>query len=138
MLYPLSYGGARAQSSDPGTQLGWQGVVPVHPATRTPVFPAQDHSRANEPRSRLAVSLATCAGAGLHKASSPADTFPRSSVGIRTRCHPPDSPRDHAPGSAPERASTAAPDRRAAWDPLREVVLRAAKGARARRATQAA
>lgn len=44
MLYPLSYGGARAQSSDPGIQLGWQGVVPVHPATRTPIFPAQDHS----------------------------------------------------------------------------------------------
>ncbi|SCE74034.1 hypothetical protein GA0070612_0660 [Micromonospora chokoriensis] len=42
MLYPLSYGGARAQSSDLGVDLGWQGVAHV---PRTAVVPAQDHSR---------------------------------------------------------------------------------------------
>ena len=31
MLYPLSYEGARAQSSDLGVHLGWQGVAGVHP-----------------------------------------------------------------------------------------------------------
>ena len=31
MLYPLSYGGASAQSSDLGVHLGWQGVAHVHP-----------------------------------------------------------------------------------------------------------
>ena len=40
MLYPLSYGGARAQSSDLGVHRGWQGVADVHPVTRTLCLPS--------------------------------------------------------------------------------------------------
>ncbi len=44
MLYPLSYEGARAQSSDKGFAWGgreWQAFTHV---TRTPVLPAQEHT----------------------------------------------------------------------------------------------
>ncbi|MFC4020797.1 hypothetical protein ACFOW4_23035 [Micromonospora sp. GCM10011542] len=34
MLYPLSYEGASAWSSDLGFTGGWQGVARVHPVTR--------------------------------------------------------------------------------------------------------
>ena len=40
MLYPLSYGGARAQSSDLGVHLGWQGVAHVHPRHPDPRSPS--------------------------------------------------------------------------------------------------
>ncbi len=40
MLYPLSYGGARAQSSDLRVHLGWQGVAHVHPRSPGPRSPS--------------------------------------------------------------------------------------------------
>lgn len=50
MLYPLSYEGARAQSSDLGfTWAGREWPTFTH-VIRTAVLPAQDHTRAPEPR----------------------------------------------------------------------------------------
>ena len=40
MLYPLSYEGARAQSSDQGVRLGRQGVAGVHPRHPYPCSPS--------------------------------------------------------------------------------------------------
>ena len=45
MLYPLSYGGARSQSSGLGVHLGRQGVAQVHLRRPGHVGPARDHPR---------------------------------------------------------------------------------------------
>ena len=49
MLYPLSYGGARAQSSDLRGQPGRQGPPLVHSLHPRPVLPAQARPGAREP-----------------------------------------------------------------------------------------
>lgn len=56
MLYPLSYGGASAQSSDLGAHLGWQGVTHVHPGHQHPCSPSPGpHPEHTDPRLRPAV-----------------------------------------------------------------------------------
>lgn len=44
MLYPLSYGGARAKSSDLGVPLGGREWPSRTRASRTPVRPVQEHA----------------------------------------------------------------------------------------------
>ena len=49
MLYPLSYGGARAQSSDQRVDPGWQGVGQPRPVSSGPyplVMTARRRARA--------------------------------------------------------------------------------------------
>lgn len=80
MLYPLSYEGARAQSSDPDVQQGWQGVADGHPVTRTRVCPVHDHGLSTRPRvatgpdgtlASQAYDAAGCARVPVHASATP-------------------------------------------------------------------
>lgn len=76
MLYPLSYEGASAQSSDPGVHLGWQGVAQVHP--RSPYRRCRSpgaHPEQTNPGLRPAVG---CGDPRWHRLTR---------VGIRWRAH---------------------------------------------------
>lgn len=70
MLYPLSYGGARAQSSDLAFIRGGREWPMFTYVTRTAVRPAQDHTRGQGSigGSVLAQAAARIAGAGRMKA----------------------------------------------------------------------
>ena len=59
MLYPLSYEGARAQSSDLVVHLKWQGSPTFIHVTRTRVRTARDHS--SSPRTPFATTIG-CGG----------------------------------------------------------------------------
>ncbi len=75
MLYPLSYEGARAQSSDLGVHLGWQGVAHVHPRHPAPCSPSPgphpEHTnpvcdRRSAPVTRVGTGSPWLASAGEH------------------------------------------------------------------------
>jgi hypothetical protein len=90
MLYPLSYEGARAQSSDLGVHLGWQGVAHVHPRHPDPCSPSPGpHPEHTNPGLRPAVGRGDPHWHGLTR------------VDIRWRAHTAHIIQDHGAARSP-------------------------------------